>query len=73
MEFLILRCPLCATAETFWTADEVAAHRFIQHERPLPPFTPRLDAESGTVGRARQTPWQADQTHWHEARIAGRA
>lgn len=73
MEFVLFVCPLCGDATTYHTLDEVANHRLARHERPHPPYTPRLEAESGIVGRARQTPWSRDFTHWHAARIAGRA
>lgn len=76
MEFQLLQCPMCPTSPaTYHTVDEVAAHRLIYHERALDVAASetRLAFEVNMVGRMRRTPWQADLTHWHKARIAARA
>jgi hypothetical protein len=75
MEFQIFTCPSSSCQSTFYTLDELANHRLETHERPLDEDASRLRlaGEVDVVGRARTTPWSADLTHWHQARIAGRA
>jgi hypothetical protein len=74
MEFSLFVCPQCPDSPTYYTTDALASHRLAAHERALDVAASetRLAFEANRVGRARLTPWQADFTHWHQARIAGR-
>lgn len=70
-----ITCSLCPTSPTtYLTSDDLATHHATVHYRHVSDAShARAETESGIVGRARQTPWEPDLTHWHQLRIAGRA
>lgn len=69
-----ITCSLCPESPTTWlTSDRLALHHATVHYRHVADASyARAETESGIVGRARQTPWEPDQTHWVALRIAGR-
>ena len=75
MDFQIFACASSSCHATFYTMDELANHRLAAHERPVDEGATRqrLGWEIDVIGRRRTTPAQGVLTHWHEARIAGRA